>query len=85
MAKPNSMNFEDTYSGLADVWYKFEVDPKGNVTLFANADGFEHLARYFLKMARTGKKNGYHAHHTLEFGRLPEGPELTIILADEPR
>jgi hypothetical protein len=83
--KPNSMNFGDTYSGLPDVWYKFETDAKGNVTLFANADGFEHLARYFLKMARTGKKNGYHAHHTLEFGRLPEGPELTIILASEPR
>ena len=83
--EPNSMNFEDTYSGLADIWYKFEVDQKGNVTLFANADGFEHLARYFLKMARTGKKNGYHAHHTLEFGMLPEGPELTIILAEEPR
>ena len=83
--KPNSMNFEDTYAGLPDVWYKFEVDPKGNVTLLANADGFEHLARYFLKMARTGKNIGYHAHHSLESGMLPEGPELTIMLADEPR
>ena len=33
--KPNSMNFEDTYSGLGDVWYKLEVDAKGNVSLFA--------------------------------------------------
>jgi hypothetical protein len=24
----NSMNFEDTYSGLADVWYRFEADTK---------------------------------------------------------
>ena len=82
---PNSMNFEDTYAGLPDIWYKFEADEKGNVTLFANADGFEHLARYFLKMARTGKNVGYHAHHALEFGTLPEGPELTIGFANQPR
>jgi len=75
---PNSMNFGDTYSGLADVWYKFESDTAGNVTLHANADGFEHLARYFLKMARTGKRHGYHAHHSLEFGKEPQYPELTI-------
>jgi len=82
---PNSMNFEDTYSGLGDVWYKFELDEKGNVNLFANADGFEHLARYFLKMARTGKRHGYHAHHTLEFGKLPgERPELTITFVNQP-
>jgi hypothetical protein len=83
--KPNSMHFEDTYAGLANVWYKFEVDSGGNVTLFANADGFEHLARYFLKMARTDKNVGYHAHHSLEYGIYPEGPELTIMLANEPR
>src|SRR6185436_6695804 len=73
--EPNSMNFEDTYSGLGDVWYRFGADAKGNVTLCANSDGFEHLARYFLKMARAGKVHGYHAHHPLEFGKLPEGPE----------
>jgi len=83
--EPNSMNFEDTYKGLADVWYRFEASPQGGVTLFANADGFEHLARYFLKMARNGKKDGYHAHHPLEFGKLPEGPELTVIFVNEPR
>ncbi|MFZ0477756.1 MAG: hypothetical protein WAL71_01310 [Terriglobales bacterium] len=84
--KPNSMNFEDTYFGLTDVWYKFEVDANGNVSLFANADGFEHLARYFLKMARTEKRHGYHAHHTLESGKLPgESPELTITFVNEPR
>ncbi len=82
--KPNSMNFEDTYSGLEDVWYKFEADEKGNVTLLANADGFEHLARYFLKMARTEKRHGYHAHHTLEFGKPPEGPELTNTFYERP-
>ena len=84
--KPNSMTFEDTYAGLTDLWYKFEVDPKGNVTLLATADGFEHLARYFLKMARSGKNIGYHAHETLEFGALPDGgPELTIMLTRGPR
>jgi len=83
--KPNSMNFEDTYSGLEDVWYKFETDAEGNITLLANADGFEHLARYFLKMARTRKRHGYHAHHTLESGKLPEGPELTITFCKRPQ
>jgi hypothetical protein len=83
--KPNSMTFEDTYSGLEDVWYKFETDGDGNVTLLANADGFEHLARYFLKMARTGKRHGYHAHHSLEFGTLPETRELTITFFERPQ
>jgi hypothetical protein len=73
---PNSMNFEDTYAGLGDAWYRFDVDPTGNVTLRANSDGFEHLARYFLKMARSGKNPGYHAHHHVEAGMM-EGPELT--------
>lgn len=82
---PNSMNFEDTYSGLEDIWYKFESDADGNVTLHANADGFEHLARYFLKMARTGKRHGYHAHHPLEFGKEPQHPELTVVFAEGSR
>jgi hypothetical protein len=69
--KPNSMNFEDTYEDLPNAWYKFETDASGSVTLLANAEGFEHLARYFLKMARTQKRVGYHAHHTLELGKLP--------------
>src|SRR5262249_8492752 len=82
---PNSMDFRDTYLGLQDIWYKFESDADGNVTLWANADGFEHFARYFLKMARTGKNYGYHAHHSLEFGkRVPPGPELTIVFTNRP-
>ena len=82
---PNSMNFKDTYSGLDRVWYKFEAEPGGNVTLRANADGFEHLARYFFKMARSGKILGYHAHHTAEFGGDPGSqPELTIIVGEPP-
>lgn len=83
--KPNSMNFEDTYAGLQDAWYKFEADAKGNVFLSANEDGFEQLARFFLKMARTGKRVGYHSHHSLELGTYPEGPELTIRLANTPQ
>jgi hypothetical protein len=83
--KPNSMNFEDTYSGLDRIWYRFESDAAGNVTLSANADGFEHLARYFLKMSRSGKMRGYHAHHALEFGEQSgSAPELTIVFADAP-
>ena len=82
--KPNSMNFRDTHSGLDDIWYKIEADAAGNVSLWANADGFEHLARYFLKMARTGKNPGYHAHHTLEFGKRESAPELTIGFCERP-
>ena len=82
---PTSMKFQDTYDGLGDAWYKFEADKKGNVTLWANADGFEHLARYFLKMARTGKRHGYHAHHSVESGNLPGSPELTITFVDSPQ
>ena len=83
--QPNSMTFQDTYFGLKDIWYKFDLDEKGNVTLFANSDGFEHLARYFLKMARTGKRDGYHAHHQLEFGKELGGPELTITFVSQPQ
>jgi hypothetical protein len=83
--KPNSMNFLDTYADLGRIWYKFESDTAGNVTLSANVDGFEHLARYFLKMARSGKNLGYHAHHTLEYGDEPgPKPELTIALGEAP-
>ncbi|HZC22400.1 MAG TPA: hypothetical protein VE866_03610 [Candidatus Binatia bacterium] len=81
---PNSMNFEDTYSGLDRIWYKCETDGVGNITLRANADGFEHLARYFFKMARSGKTVGYHAHHGLEFGDTSGSPELTIVFSEPP-
>jgi len=82
---PNSMHFADTYAGLDGIWYKFESDAAGNITLLANSDGFEHLARYFLKMARTGKRVGCHGHHALEYGSLAnEGPELTITLGEAP-
>ena len=84
--KPNSMDFTDTYSGLNSIWYEFEADSIGNVTLRANAEGFEHLARYFFKMARSGKMLGYHAHHPLEFGDAigDAQSELTIIFTDAP-
>ena len=82
--QPNSMNFLDTHAGLEDIWYEFEVDPLGNVTLSANADGFEHLARFFLKMARTGKYPGYHSHQGLEFGSGVSEPELTVAMANRP-
>ncbi len=81
------MNFMDTYAGLNHPWYKFATDADGNITLSANAEGFEHLARYFLKMARTGKSPGYHAHHSLEMGKdnTEPFPELTIVMDEAPR
>jgi len=78
----NSMNFVDTYEGLQDIWYKFESDSAGNINLYANRDGFEHLARYFLKMARTDKRAGFHGHHSVEFGSACLSPELTIMLSN---
>jgi hypothetical protein len=82
---PNSMNFADILDGLEKRWYKFESDAQGNITLRANEQGFEHLARFFLKMARSGKILGYHSHHTVQYGDEPGSqPELTIILAEAP-
>lgn len=81
---PNSMNFRDAYEGLEDIWYKFSADADGNISLWANADGYEYLARYFLKMARSRKNPGYHAHHKLELGSKRENPELTIGFSNRP-
>lgn len=84
---PNSMTFAELYEGLDDIWYRFSADAAGNVELWANADGFEYLGRYFLKLARTPKVSGYHAHSSLEFvgGPSTVGPELTIgILHERP-
>lgn len=81
---PNSMTFADTYAGLDRVWYRFSADGDGNVALWATPDGFEHLARVFLKLARTDKAPGYHSHGPLVSGRAPTdtGPELTIGVTD---
>ncbi|WP_218944357.1 hypothetical protein [Marinicella rhabdoformis] len=59
----------------------------GGVKLQANKEGFEHLARYFLKLARTGKNDQFHSHHSLEYGNESFGePELTVILQSvEPK
>ena len=46
--------------------------------LVAKVDGLEQLARYFLKMARSGRFPGRHDHLRLEFGSERENPELTI-------
>ena len=81
----DTINFLDTYDALDDIWYKFTADDDGGVTLLANCDGFEHLARYFLKLARTHKSNGFHSHHSLEFGAETVGaPELTIGMSQSP-
>jgi hypothetical protein len=62
------MTCADTCVGLERVWYRFAADPDGNVELWATADGFGHLARYFVKLARTGKVSGFHGHSPLESG-----------------
>ena len=83
---PTAMTFADTYAGLSRVWYHFSADAEGNVGLWATPDGFEHLARHVLKLARTEKVPGYHGHAPLESGRAPTGagPELTIGVTDAP-
>ena len=83
---PNSMTFHDVHAGLTQVWYRFSADDVGSVELWATPEGFEHLARYFLKLARTGKVAGYHDHLTLEFSEEPSmgDPELTIGVVDAP-
>ena len=83
---PDSMNFVDTYEGLDDIWYRFESDDHGNVTLLANENGFEHLARVFLKFSRGRKSEGYHHHGPLEFGtdHYVARRELTIGLTRSP-
>jgi len=84
---PNTMTFAEINEGLDDVWYRFSADSEGNVELWANADGFEYLGRYFLKLARTPKISGFHTHSTLEFSDGPStsSPELTIGIVDERR
>jgi hypothetical protein len=83
---PSSMNFTDTYEGIHDLWYLFDATPECGVNLWANPEGFEHLARIFLKLARSKKMDGYHSHHTLESGQGPstgETAELAIGLMHE--
>jgi hypothetical protein len=82
----SSMEFEDVYAGLTDPWYRFEGDADGSVNVWANPEGFEWLARLFLKLARSHKVDGYHSHHTLEFARRPPTgePELTVGVVHRP-
>jgi hypothetical protein len=78
-------DFRLSYPGLANPCYQFTADARGNINLWANTDGFEHLARFFLKMARSDKSPGYDSHHTLEFGDpTVGGPELTIGIKPAP-
>jgi hypothetical protein len=86
---PNTITFRDTYEGLANPWFRFQAEPSGSVALWANRDGFEHLGRYSLKLARTNKREGFHSHHQLELhfgaeGPVLEGPELTIGIMAAP-
>jgi hypothetical protein len=83
---PDSMTFAEVYEGLDQIWYRFSADSKGNVELWATRDGFEWLARYFLKLSRSEKIPGFHDHLTLEFSSGPSlsEPELTIGVVNAP-
>lgn len=79
--EPNSVTHADTTEGLDAIWYRFSADADGSVQLWATPDGFEHLARLFLKLARGNKVPGYHSHGPLEYRAEPnygQGPELII-------
>ena len=82
---PTSMTFGDTFAGLANPWYAFRGYEDGSVDLWATPEGFEHLARIFLKFARSSKRSGYHFHATLEQSDGPPmgGPELTVGVVDD--
>ena len=84
---PNSIGLRECATGLTLPWYRIAGESDGGATVFATPDGFEYLARLFLKLARCPKVKGYHLHTGLEFGREPAdgGPELTIGVWDEPR
>ncbi len=80
---PSAVDLRDTFAGLKRPWYRVDVEPDGSVTLWANREGFEHLGRYFLKLARTPKVDGFHTHHSLElqFGKeqISQGePAFTV-------
>jgi hypothetical protein len=81
------MTFADTLRGLEDPWYKVETDAEGGVVLWANEQGYEHLARVFLKFARGRKDPGYHSHHPREFGAdtTPGQSEWTLALCQRPK
>ena len=83
---PTTMQFGDIAAGLKDPWFRFEAEQDGSVSLWANAEGYEWLARYFLKLARSEKVDGYHGHHHLEMtnGPIMGGPELTIGICRRP-
>ena len=84
--EPNSVSYADTLEGLDAIWYRFSADRGDGVQLWATPDGFEHLARLFLKLARGKKVPGHHSHDPLEYGEPDDdqGPELTIDVVDAP-
>ena len=86
---PLTMQFADIYAGLKRPWYHFDVRPKGDIELWANREGFEHLGRLFLKLARTKKDPTFHLHLPLEHrhgeAQILEGePEFRIGFDDAP-
>ena len=86
---PLTIEFADTYAGLKRPWYHVDVRPKGDVEFWANREGFEHLGRLFLKLARTAKDPRFHLHLPLEYHHervqiLENEPELRIGFDDAP-
>jgi hypothetical protein len=62
---PNAISVKDCHKGLSDPWYLVKCEEDGGVHLQANPEGFEYLGRYFLKMSRCHKVEGFHQHFPL--------------------
>ena len=85
----NGIGYHDCAADLREPWYRAYGDPDGSVALNGNPEGFEFLARIFLKLARCPKDKGFHIHLPLAyadelekwFGR--EEPMLTIGILEK--
>jgi hypothetical protein len=78
---PNAMSYQDCTRGLEEPWYSATGEQDGSVTLNANPEGFEFLARVFLKLARTPQPPGFHVHIPLvyqDYLHSDRKPELTL-------
>jgi hypothetical protein len=64
--------------------YKFEVDDKKNINLFANKRGYMYLARLFIKLAEGDYSTDFHIHEpcdSSEIGELPrKHGEISIFI-----
>lgn len=82
----NGISYDDCASDLQEPWYRAYGDPDGSVALNGNPEGFEFLARVFLKLARCAKDKGFHIHLPLDYEEglfSAERPEFTIAILEK--